>query len=463
MRFFRSLSALCAATLVLIPISADATNGMFLIGYGAKSRSMGGVGIGYTQDSIGNHMNPAGITSLDIGGARMDVSAMLFYPRRSATLPDGRNDPPEVTGTPITYKSGSNLFVIPSMGGVYKFNRKLFIGFSFVGSGGGNTRYTKLSPKGYNFLNVTGNDTVGDTLGVNLAQAQMSPTLAYRINKQHTVAVSPVFAIQTFRAYGLDLFQAESNYGDSVSNNGNDWSYGGGVRFGWQGRPFGGFKTSAMLKSLTVGATYSSRLYMTEFDKYKGLFAESGDFDTPANFGVGLSLNLTDDLTLAFDWQRVYYSDIASINDPVQAISTQDESGNYIGKLGLPDGAGFGWEDQNIYKLGMKYRYNDEWDFMLGWNYGENQIPKDQLLFSTLAPAVTQHHLTMGTTYKPDKAIEWTLAYVHAFKKKASGLADTGGSYNQFFPDTDPNSNEPGAVELEMVQDSIEVSFTYKM
>jgi len=444
MKFFRGLLATGVVALMLFPASGSATNGMFLIGYGAKSRAMGGVGIGYTQDAIGNQMNPAGITSLDIDGARLDLSAMLFHTPRDVTLPDNRSGP--TAGDPITYRSGANLFVIPSMGGIYKFNRKVSLGFSFVGSGGGSTRYTKLAPNGYNFMNPVGRTDVSDTLGVNLFQAQMAMTVAYRLNKQHTVAASPVIGIQTFRAYGLGVFKPFSQYPDQLSNNGNDWAYGAGVRFGWQGK---------LTDNLTAGAAYTSKIYFTPFDKYRGLFAEAGSIDTPANFGLGLSLKLADQFILAFDWQHVFYGDIASINNPIEALNSAS------GFLGLPGGAGFGWEDQDIYKLGLKYMYNSKWDFAAGFNYGDSQIPKDQLLFSTLAPAVTQKHLTLGTTYKPTKAVEWSMAYVHAFKNKVSGLAQSGGQFDLFFPNA--TFTGPGDVELEMVQDSLEVSFTYKM
>jgi long-chain fatty acid transport protein len=451
MKVFRSLLALGVIASMLLPASSFATNGMFLIGYGAKSRAMGGVGIGYTQDAIGNHMNPAGITSLDIDGARLDMGAMLLYTPRAVTLPDNRTGP--TTGDPITYQSGSNLFIIPSMGGIYKFNRKVSLGFSFVGAGGGSTRYTKLAPNGFNFFNPVGRTDVSDTLGVSLFQAQMSMSAAYRINKQHTVAVSPVIGIQTFRAYGLGVFKPFSQFPDQLSNNGNDWSYGAGLRFGWQGK---------VLDNLTLGAAYTTKIYFTEFDEYRGLFAESGSFDAPANFGLGLALELSDNLTLAFDWQRQFYSEIASINNPIEALNTAS------GFLGLPGGAGFGWEDQDIFKVGLKYFYNKEWDFSIGYNYGEGQIPSDQLLFSTLAPAVVQKHLTLGTTYKPTKAIEWSVAYVHAFRNNESGLAQSGGQFDRFFPAPDNNNNGqlddgPGGVDLEMVQDSLELTFTYKM
>ena len=271
---------LILSSCLILGTPCNATNGIYLIGYGAKSRSMGGVGIGYTQDSLGNQLNPAGITStLDSGAMRLDMDIMYFNPRATATIPDPR-DPPNA-GNPIEYDSHADQFLIPAMGAVYKFNRKLYLGFSFVGAGGGGTRYTRLSPLGFNFFNPAGRTDVGDTLGVSYLQANMAMTAAYKINKNNTIAVSPVIGVAQFRAYGLGVFKPFSSDPDALTNNGNDYSYGAGIRLGWQGK---------LHDRLTLGATYSSKIYMTEFEKYKGLFAEHGSLDNPANVGLGLGL-----------------------------------------------------------------------------------------------------------------------------------------------------------------------------
>ena len=424
--------------------SVLATNGIFLIGYGAKSRAMGGVGIGYTQDAIGNHMNPAGITTIGVNAMRIDADLMLFRPIRGATIPDNR--PPPNAGDPVHYQSGANIYAIPAMGGVYKFNRKMYIGFSFVGAGGGGTRYTDLSSIGFNFLNPASRDDVSDTLSINYLQAQMSVGVAYKLSKAHSVAVNPVFGIQSFRASGLGVFKPFSNDPDNLTDRGNDFAYGVGVRLGYQGH---------LTDWLTVGATYSSRMYFTKFDKYRGLFAEQGGLDAPENFGLGFSLKPFKKLTLAFDWQRVLYSDVRAIGNPIENLNTTP------GFLGNDAGAGFGWEDQDVFKVGLKYALTPRLDVALGYNYGESPIPNDQLLFSSLAPAVTEKHATLGATYRPSKTIEWSFAYVHAFKNTQKDVANSGGQFDVFFPNADLTG--PGPVELDMYQDSIELSFSYKI
>lgn len=439
-----ALAGICAFSAVFSSI-ASATNGMFLIGYGAKSRAMGGVGIGYTQDGIGNHMNPAGITNVGVGAMQVDMDAMLFRPIRRSGVPDPRTDPDNI-GSLIRYQSGANLFVIPAMGGIYKFNRKMYIGFSFVGAGGGQTRFTDLSPIGFNFLNPAGREDVSDTLGVSLIQAQMSMSLAYKISKSHSVAASPVFGVQQFRAYGLGVFKTRSTDPDNLSDRGNDYAYGAGARFGYQGK---------LTDWLTIGAAYQSRIYFTKFDKYKGLFAEQGSLDSPEKFGVGFSIKPMKKLTIAFDWERVLYSDINAIGLTIENLADPDCF------LGADCGAGFGWKDQDVFKVGLKYQLTPKWDLMLGYNYGEVPMPDDQLLFSTVAPAVTEHHATVGAVYRQSKTIEWTFAYVHAFENTERGLAYSGGQFDNFFPNE--TNDGPGPVELEMYQDSVEFTFSYKL
>ncbi len=149
------------------------------------------------------------------------------------------------------------------------------------------------------------------TAGVNLIQMQMLPSFAYKVNKNHSVGASLAIGVQTFRAYGLQSFGLDGlgyTDGDNLTNQGNDWSYGAGVRLGWLGK--------FLDKRLTLGANYSSRVYMSKFDKYSDLFAEQGSFDIPENFSLGLAVKATDQLTIAFDYQKIYYSDVASVGNP---------------------------------------------------------------------------------------------------------------------------------------------------
>ncbi|MDB4516176.1 outer membrane protein transport protein [Crocinitomicaceae bacterium] len=451
-------------SLIISPVVL-ATNGYFLIGYGAKSRSMGGTGIANPTDALAAGANPAGMSRV---GTRIDFGAELFNPPRRVAAANGEFDfqtPTKEHPYVDDEESGSNLFLIPSFGMNYQFNRKVSVGMSVIGAGA-NTRYND------NFFELTGvppNEPYG-TLGVNLIQMQMLPTFTYKVNKNHAFGVSLAIGVQTFRAYGLGNFGTPDSDSDfqlssddsKLTNNGNDWSYGAGVRVGWLG--------NFLEKKLDLGAYYASRVYMTEFDEYSGLFAEEGDFDIPENYGIGIAIHPNKKFTLTMDVVQINYSDIASIGNPHSTQSLQDPCTrpiDYTGPcqpgnspvpsteaLGAVNGMGFGWDDQTVYKIGASYQVNDNWIVRAGYNYGESPIPDDQLLFSMLAPAIIEQHLTMGFSYLPDRNQEWTVSYVHGFKHSQTCVAP--GCVTML-------TQNPGAyVAVEMEQDMLGVSYAYK-
>ena len=410
MKIFKQRTLVLALATLAAPMGAQATNGMFMIGYGAKMVSMGGAAIANPQDSLAGAVNPATITEFNI---RADVGAELFLPDAKSTLGRG-------TAREVSAESRANTFLIPNMAMAMKFNRKLSFGFSAVGAGGGGSRYNT------NLYNIQNNVDPNETLGVNLMVMQMNPTAAYRVNKNHTVAASLILSVQTFRAFGLTQFSTFTADGQPLVAQGNDWSYGAGIRVGWLGKFMDG--------KLMLGASGSPRVYMTEFDKYNNLFAEQGDFDTPPVFGVGASYKLTDKLTVALDISRTLYKDINAIGnggpnlpgDPRGPFRvSQDENA-----LGADNGLGFGWDNQTVYKLGFAYQYDPKWSFRAGWNYAESPIPEENgaVLFNIVAPATTQHHLTLGASYQLSDMLEVSASYMHAFRYKQYGPAYIGSS-----------------------------------
>lgn len=446
-----------ATGLFLISTSSWATNGYFLIGYGAKSRSMGGVGVAYGQDGLAAGANPAAMSDVEIDGAmRIDMGGEFFNPPRSIVHSS------DTLGN-TNEKSGSNIFLIPSMGGIYKFNRNLTIGMAVIGNGA-NTRYNQKVPGIPTCVNGNTTGGVGSyffnfncnadstTVGVNLLQMQMLPSFAYKLNKNHTIGASLAIAVQSFRAYGLGAFEDLGFAGvgaTGTSGNGNDFSYGAGIRFGWLGKFFD--------KRLSLGANYASRVFMTKFDKYDTLFAEQGDFDIPEHYAIGMAFKVTPKLTVAADVQQINYSNIASIGnpgpvDPIDLNPLCPGIDTPICKLGGDLGMGFGWGDATVYKIGFNYDYNNAWSFRAGYNHGDAVIPNDQVLFNMLAPATVEDHVTVGASYRPNKNIEWSFNYMHAFENTIRGTT----AFTNLAPGQ-PNG------EISMYINTLGVSFAYMM
>ena len=433
-RFYKWLPVMLITAAVTLPTASHATNGMFLIGQGTKSRGAGGVAIAMPQDAVAGAVNPA---SIGFVGTRLDVGMDVFMPKASAELGG------------LKVNSSADLYAFPAGAVTFKFNRKLSFGFSAIPAGGGGSRYnTNL----YN--NLTGANT-DQTLGINLAILQMAPTVSYAFNKENTIGFSPVFSIQQFRAFGLDYFSNFTStglYTDKLTNNGNDYAYGAGARFGWMGKFFD--------KKLSLGAVYTSKIHMTKFNKYEDLFAEHGQFDTPANFGFGIAYKFLPKLTVGLDVTRTLYSDVPAVgNKTVNVSGSPFPESQQKNALGQPDGLGFEWRDQTVFKLGILYEYNSHWTFRTGWNYGKSPMreitnggnpnlsgARGPLLFGIVAPAVVQNHLTLGTTYSPDKNTEWSFSYVHAFEHKEEGPTLIGNT-----------------AKLTMYQNAFGVSFGYKL
>ena len=426
-RLSRWLLTAAISTGIATPTLTHATNGMFLSGQGTKARGAGGVAIAMPQDSIGGAMNPATISFV---GTRADVGADIFLPRAKSELGG------------LEVKSRADLFLMPAMGGVYQFNRKVSMGFSAVPYAGGGSRYNT------NLYNASSGSNPDITLGVNMMVMHMNPTISYKLNKQNSVGATLILGVQTFRAFGLEYFEtftqsfADGGSVTHLTNNGNDWAYGAGARIGWMG--------NYMDKKLSLGAVYSSKVYMTEFDKYSDLLAEQGDLDTPANVGFGISYKFMPKLTIGFDIMRYFYSDVASIGNASATTGPGSiyPNGDEKHRLGNDDGLGFGWDDQTVYKIGALYDFNPQWTFRAGWNYGESPIDESngEVLMSIMAPATTQNHLTLGATYSPSRNMELSFSYIHAFEFKQNGPTFIG------------NTGEIG-----MYQDSFGFSFGYKL
>jgi len=481
MSFFPSKRVLSCALAVSTTLGATApafaTNGYFLIGYGAKSRGMGGVGVAYPQDSLAAAANPAGMADIEMNTMRIDVGGEFFLPKRgfvndSATLESGF--PGSNSG--VNHRSGANVFLIPSMGGAYKFNRKLTVGMSAIGNGA-NTRYDQTIPGNPTCMDGNTSGGVGSTVfnfnclgsptaGVSLIQMQVLPTAAYKVSKNQSIGMSITLAAQQFRAYGLQAFGTDENgeglgytSGTDFTNRGNDYSYGAGIRLGWLGKFF--------KERVSIGANYASRTYMTKFDKYKDLFAEQGSFDIPEHYALGVAVKATKKLTIAADYQRINYSDIKSVSNPGPDPANpstffppgcQDiPGGGNTCELGKDDGMGFGWSDQNVYKIGVNYDYSSKWSIRAGYNYAKAPMQSEDVLFNFLAPAVNEQHVTAGLSYRPNKNIEWTANYMHAFKNTIKGPTALGPSASAGQPVNGENAS------IDMYINSFGVSFAYMM
>jgi len=99
-----------------LPTVATATNGYFMIGFGAKSRGMGGVGVAEGVDGLAAAFNPA--TMMDVG-TRFDIGGDIFYAPINISHSDGTLSETtilEESHFEDTFFSPGDVFIIPNMG-----------------------------------------------------------------------------------------------------------------------------------------------------------------------------------------------------------------------------------------------------------------------------------------------------------------------------------------------------------
>jgi len=409
--------------------SAFATNGYFAHGYGMKAKGMAGVGIAMPQDGLAAATNPAGMVMV---GDRLDVGVDWFKPNRGADIVNN------VGGLNGSYDgNGDSSFLVPEFGYNKMLGWDMSVGVSVYGNGGMNTRYN-TSPFAAGGLGFFGGQSPG---GVNLEQLFIAPTFAMKLNKNHAVGASIVFAYQTFGATGLQAFANPlfSSSPNDVTNRGNDHSTGWGLRLGWTGQ---------VGENVTLGATYASKI-KGKFDSYKGLFAEEGRFDIPENYGFGIAVKATPKLTVAADIQQINYSNSKAVSNTADCLFAG--TGCLLGQTGGP---GFGWRDMTVYKLGVSYEHSKDLTLRAGVSTNRQPIPVSQTFFNILAPGVVENHLTLGGTWTMANKNELTLGYMHAFKKTVNGSGSIAGPIGGLLGGGDAN--------LRMSQDSLGVGYGIK-
>jgi len=381
-----------AAASAFLPSVASATNGYFTHGYGTISAGMGGTGAALAQDSIAAATNPAGLAFV---GNRIDGGIQVFSPRREYSV-EGNPSPGDMFPlAPGTYKSSRDGFLIPHFG----FNRELSettsFGVSVYANGGMNTDYS----------GENGGPFFGGRTGVNLEQLFIAPTWSWEFSDNQAIGISPVIAYQRFEAKGLQGFSAFSSDGSAVSNNGTDDAWGYGYQIGWQGE---------ITDTLRGGLSWRNILKMNEFDKYRGLFAEQGDFDIPQMFNAGIAWSGIDHHWFLLDVQHIRYSEINSVGNPLlpNLMTAQ---------LGDDDGAGFGWDDMTIVKLGWQWQQTPDHAWRAGVSYGENPLSDEDVLFNILAPGVQEWHFTGGFTHNFSENLELSGMAFFSPAKEVSG------------------------------------------
>ena len=145
-------------------------------------------------------------------------------------------------------------------------------------------------------------------------------------------------------------------------------------------------------------------------------------------------------MTLTADYQRIHYSDVAAVGNALlpNLVTAQ---------LGSDAGAGFGWKDINVYKIGAQWKASDTWTWRAGYSKSDQPIPSSEVLFNILAPGVVQQHITLGFSKAMERSPgRFNLAVMYAPTRSVRG--------------TNP-LEVPGGQQIELKMHEYEVEFGY--
>lgn len=413
----KSILLSSAVVMAISSQQAFATNGMASHGFGVNQKAMGGAAVAGSENAMSIASNPA---SMSFGKSGYTVGLEVFVPDRGATLVGDRS----------YSANGEELFPIPEF--AYQKNMgKHSFGVAVYGNGGMNTSYDAPifdhSPSQINS-------------GIDLAQLFIAPSWSMKATEKTSVGASLNLAYQRVKVTGIGDFGAASVNPSKLSDQGYDVSTGVGLSLGMQHQ---------LSDDTMIGINYRSRTYMSEFDDYAGLFAESGDLDIPEMITVGVDVKASEKTRIAFDLSHIKYED-------VKAIGNDNTVATGAGQLGTDNGAGFGWENQTIVKLGMKHELSPKMSIMAGYNHGNSPIKASQTAFNVLAPATIEDHVTLGAEWKMGANSTLSAQYMHALSNEIKGDATSQAAYVR------DASFTPRVADLEMSQNALSIAYTTK-
>lgn len=386
-----------------------AGGGYFSIGYGHVAKQTAGAVTAVAEDAYAGASNPAKLT---VATNQLEMGMEFFNPNRTIKRKDAAG-PNSVYN--LTSESRNSFFLIPDFAYSHQLNNEVTIGVSAFANGGLNSEYTGTTgipgtngnpaacgAKPGNFL------TGCDELGFDLAQLIVAPTVAWKVSPRQSVGFSPLFAIQSFEAFGFQGVAPFSKDPSKLTNNGHDIALGIGARIGWY---------AEMAPWLSLGAAYSSKIYMQEFDSYKGLLAE-GSFDIPANYSIGAAIRPNEDWIIALDIQKIEFSEVKALGNSVLNSLTSTTS-----PLGSESGTGFGWDrNQTNYRLGVTYFASQKLTLRAGYAYGKRPSDNDidATTLSILAPNPVRQ-LSFGLSWQTQEGNALHIGYERFIKETYRG------------------------------------------
>jgi long-chain fatty acid transport protein len=466
MSVFASAAMVLLVFGLLLPVSASATHGMNMEGYGPVALGMGGVSMAYDNGVAAVMNNPATLALMADGSSRLDIALGFLGPDVSA-----------IVATPmgmLDASSSATLFTMPALGWARK-QGALTYGLGIFGQGGMGTEF---GPKSWLADPSQGSNSALTAGLVNRSEVSIGRFLvpvAYDVNDKLSIGgtIDLVWAgmdlqMAMSEAQFLDLANPQSQQAGRASgslaqafgmiyepfggtgvrklhhayfdfSNDNDFT-GAAMGLGFSGKIGLVYQVSP---ELSIGATYHAGTALADLEADEatmrmainmdlgmamgglpsGEYADmelpvSGEivvenFQWPASLGAGVAYRMNEKILLGADVKWVNWSGVME-NFNMSFIADQvPENGAFAGQQ-LDATLFQNWKDQTIIAGGGAYGVTDALELRAGFSLSANPVPDNYL--NALFPAIVTDHVNLGVGYQIGESSSVDIAMSKGFE-----------------------------------------------
>ncbi|MEW5786327.1 MAG: outer membrane protein transport protein [Pseudomonadota bacterium] len=419
-------------------MNAQATNGMNMEAWGAKSGGMGGAAFAYDNGNSAVMNNPATLGLRPAGQGDLGFGLTLL-------MPDVRSSHPVAGGQ----DSDGTAYWMPTLSYIRRKN-DLSFGVAMLAQGGMGTEYGSGSPL-FAFGTASDNVTVvpmsGDEIRSEVGFGRLMFPLAWNASDRLTLAgqVDLAWASMDLRmdvdgqtlagmmGQGLvsgaltgflpaTINYARFDFSDDSAVTGQAKSYGWGFKLGahWK-----------VNEQLSLGAAYHAKTRMGDMKTDDATLSVNGgpmngtlkvlDFQWPETYGLGLAWDGGGAWSWAADVKRIRWSDAMA---DFRMRFVDSASGLDI-NVTMPQN----WEDQTVLALGVQYKLTPGVALRAGVNHASNPVPNATL--NPLFPAIVETHYTLGVGWRLDAARSLAASVAYAPEVSETNAQGITSSHSQ--------------------------------
>jgi long-chain fatty acid transport protein len=354
---------------------------------------MGGAAVAAPLDAAGAmHWNPATLSGLETSEVVIGVELLCLSTWASSSVPGLGSD---------QTLSDSGLSALPTLAiALHNDDSPWTFGLGLFSIGGFGVNYPAsltnpvLAPRG---LGGAGN------VYSRLQVLQLVPSAAVQVTERLSLGFAPTVAMAdaALDPGGLDLTTTPPSY------------------------------VAATHGRLNWGLGFQAGMYyVTEYDWRFGLSYKSPQWFETFNFNATNAAGFPQLIQARLDYPSItslgvaYYGVPGLVWDVDFRYVDYANAGLFGGDPGYDASGnltGLGWRSVFSVATGVQYQWTEALSTRLGYVYTENPISADLAATNLAAPAIYQHILALGATWRVTCRTSISLAYLHAFENSIQG------------------------------------------